>query len=487
MAFEKLKSKVQTAFKENKKILPMLGSIDIVDAIIEMESLKEVFNEFNLELVRKDYATIDELLHGIKEHKNVKYLFISDMALIGIDEGKYEVIRKVREEYPDITIAMFFNDEKPDEPYKNWAYGYKVYHIYYANSGAFDFDKIIKDIAQNAIPVTEASVGQEELEKKEYLIKQKEKELEEKEYQLQELEKKLAETENLEHTEENSRQIVLLKEQIKNMQQFKREAEEHVENIKKQHEQEKAELTIQFEQEKKEYKKQLKELDDAVKLQVQTIKELSSQPGATASVQVKTLGCITIGVFSISPGAGSTYTSISLGEQLGAAGYPTAVIAMDGKKELKYAPEKYADYIVPDNQEKQSQSILLGTISKGYNFVIEDFGYLFPLSPNGKLQVGAGRVSDRQEDVAELLRCSYKIAVGFSDPWHIGKLNFFIDNQIPDPLMSIFSIKGYSDSKELGKCSLPMCERDSEILNQLIFRQLGISVEKERQRRGLFK
>jgi hypothetical protein len=39
-----------------------------------------------------------------------------------------------------IVIAMFINYEKPDETFKNWAWGNKVYNIYYANDeGEFDF------------------------------------------------------------------------------------------------------------------------------------------------------------------------------------------------------------------------------------------------------------------------------------------------------------------------------------------------------------
>lgn len=482
MAFGKLTNKVQSVFKEkNSKALAMLGSIEIVNAIID----SKVFEEYDIELIRKDYATVDELMSGIKETKQAKYVFISDSALIGIENGKYDAIKQIREKYSDITIVMFFNDEKNDEKYKNWAFGYKVYHIYYADETGYDFEKIAEELVGKSIPSNNNVSGMnEELEEKERLIKQREAELKEKELQLKELEKQLNEIEKKDDTEENSQQVNFLKAQIKNIQNSKKEAEESIEEIKKQHEVEKEEIKLKYEKENKEYKEKVdKEFKEQIEAIKNTIKHEQPQ-----SLQVKTLGCITIGVFSISPGAGSTYTAINLAEKLGSAGYPTAVVAMDGKKELKYSGGDYAHYIVPEGSDKKV--VLLETISSGYNFVIEDFGCLFSISPLGELEINEGTISERKEDIDELLRCSYKIAVGFSNPWHVGKLNFFIENEILDPLTSIYSILGYEGNKDLLKCSLPICERDSNMLIEAMFEWLGIAKKNEKEikrKRGFFK
>jgi uncharacterized phage-like protein YoqJ len=130
-------------FDKMPAALAMLGSLDILKQIDETET----FDTYGIRLVLKDYVTTEELIAGIAENENAEYVLISDSALIGQKNGKYDVIKEIRKHYPDIFIAMFMAHERFDKEYENWADGYKVYRIYYADSsGEFDFANIVPDM-----------------------------------------------------------------------------------------------------------------------------------------------------------------------------------------------------------------------------------------------------------------------------------------------------------------------------------------------------
>lgn len=470
-------------FEKKPIALAMLGNIDIVKALDQ----SKVFEPYNIKLLIRDIVTIEELFEAIKENKNAEYVLISDTALFGQENGKYEIIKNIREAYPDIFIVMFMNDEKPDETYKNWAFGYQVYNIYYADSeGHFDFTGIMPQIAKKAMPIrqdADLSEKEKELEQKQDLIKEKELELKEKEAAIQVLENQLKAAESLEPNTKNDEEINTLIEKINEAQTAKSETENMMSKLLEQHEAEKEALKKETDIEKKEY---YKKVDEEAKAQIEEIKEKLKAQEKVVTTKPKNFSCVTIGVFSISRGAGATYTAIEVAENLAKAGYPTAIIAFDDKKDLLYKGNGYAEYIVPEAGDKKVR--LLETITKGYNFIVLDFGNLFPISPLGQLEIGESRITDKKEETDEFIRCQYKIGVGFSEPWHIGKLNWFSESGIADPYTSLFAIKGIENIKGLNQYEISLCERNNELINEVIFEWLGLirKAKEPQTKKGLF-
>ena len=380
-------------FNKTYSALAMLGSIDIVRQIEETK----IFDSYNIKLVQNDYISAEDLLAGIAENKNAAYALISDTALLGQENGKCKIIQDIREAYPDIVIAMFINHEKPDEKFKNWAYGNKVYNIYYADEdGAFDFEKVVAEI-------------------------------------------------------QNTKNGIL-----------------------KFSEKEKETLRLSYERDKQEYKK-LVDAEAEEKAAVNYAKFSRMLKEQSANLTPKQFGTVTIGVFSLSPGAGSTYTSACIGEYFSEAGLKSAVIALDGKEDLSFA-EGAADYFAPSSDQRGKRRMLSEVFNCDYNFVIMDFGNLFPVMPDGEIYPGRGAgIADRQEDVDELLRCKYKVGVGFSSPWHINKLNWFMDNEAVDLSSCLFAIDGATRLKGAKHLKINICERDSSVINKRLSSWLGVA------------
>ena len=379
-------------FNKTYSALAMLGSIDIVKQIDETK----IFDSYNIKLVINDYITTGELLAGIAENKNCAYVLISDTALLGRENGKYEIIQAIREVYPDVVIALFMNHEGPDEKFRNWAYGNKVYNIFYADDdGAFDFEYVVSEI-QN--------------------------------------------TKN---------------------------------GIMKFSEKEKESMRLSYELEKQEYKRRV-DADAEEKAAVNYAKFSKMMKEQQAGFMAKQFGAVTIGVFSLSAGAGSTYTAACIGEYFAEAGYESAVISMDGKDDLSFA-DGACDYFTPPADHRGRIRALGEVFNSDYNFVILDFGNLFPIKADGCIYAGGGaEITERQDDVDELLRCKYKIGVGFSAPWHINKLNWFIENDAVDLSSSLFAIEGASRLKGAKHLKINICDRDIDIINERLAGWIGI-------------
>lgn len=476
-------------FKKSKEeALAMLGvGNEIIEVIIE----KDYFANENIELLPKDFVSVDEIMEELNNNKNVKYLLISDAALVGLDDGKREVIKTIRSKYPDVIIAMFFDSVEPSEEFIDWAFGHKVYNIYYDAESNFNFEKVAQELASRTMPTriiqSSDELKSKELEEKENAVLQKQKDLQDWEKSLKEMEEKLASISQEGEDEKNAKEIFLLREQIRKAQENKKELENNISEINRTHELEKQSMQEQFEREKLEYKKKI---DEEAKFQIEEIKATISSK-TPENTRLKTMGSITIGVFSISQGAGSTYISVALAEALGKLGYPTALVAMDGKKDLKYAGGEYAHYIVPEDADDK-RKVLLETMSQGFTFIIEDFGTIFLLDQLGKPRIGEG-VTDYMNETNELLRCTYKIGVGFSTPWHKAKINFFCENHMLDLETTLYAILGFENDKELRTLDLKICERDEDVIKQIMFDWLGLAREREQQKekknikRGLFR
>lgn len=432
--------------------LAMLGSLENVRQLIKL------FDSNGINLVEKDYVTVDELLEGIRENKNVEYILISDNALTGIDDGKYEVIKEIRKGYEDIFIALFFNFQKPDDKYRNWAFGYGVYNLYYPDSnGSFNFKNIIPELLEKSMPVKQGQVKVIE-----YESQSKQEEINSLKAIIDELteKQKLALNDNDREAQSKiEEEVSLYKGQISGLENDKEVLEQKLNDIRKEQD-----LVIE---------KAVREAESKAQEEVEKLKIIVKQIEKPNSNALKMKGNITIGVFNVSSGAGSTSACINIAESFAKDGYRCAVIAFDGKPDLRYKKRGRADYIVPFSVPGDKKIRLLEAIKRDYQFIILDFGNLFNISPIG--QIETGRLADRAEDIEEFLRCQYKIGVGFSDEWHIGKLNYFIDNDVFENTNTcIFSIEGIEGSKTIDKIDLNICERNSNVLIDVLYEWIGL-------------
>lgn len=469
-------------FEKKPSAMAMLGSSDSLKILKE----SNYFESYNINLINKDFVTFDEIELGLKENKNVEYLLISDTALLGYEDGKFNIIKNIRAINDNVFIVFLMNHEKPDEKFIDWAFGYKVYNIYYADSeGSFNFDVILEDLIAKQMPVKQLPIDialkENELETKEKEILQKETELSERETQLNELQVKLqvlqncnkdnAQNNNMKANYKN--EIEELKQKIFEMHEGKLIAETSIENLKQKFEKEKNAILDAVEKEKKEYRNKI---DADAKARIKEVKEELKQSKITenTTLKQKSLGSITIGAFSLSHGAGATYTSAALGELIAKEGYNVAVVAFDDTVDLQYKSKKekrVAKYIIPKKGDKKAD--FLQTLNMGFNFVIVDFGCIFDISPFGKLNTGEF-LSDKKMEIDEFLRCHYKIGIGFSAPWHEGKLDFFINNNMVDHNNFIFSILGAGSWDRSKKYNLNICERENDVIKQVLFNLIGI-------------
>jgi len=401
-----------TLAKKSKEIAyAMLGSLENVRQLVP------VFSQYGIELADTDYILTNELLEAI-QRQSADIILISDAALVGIEDGKKEVIQAIREIDRDVFIVLFINYEKPDEQFKNWAYGYGVYNLYYANDGNYNFTKIMPEIQSRSMP---------------------------------------GRTNQFKVVEKIVEKVVEIEKPVEKIIEKPFEKEVPIEVIK--------EVPVEVE----------KEIIKEIPIEVEKIIEKVVEKKIIIPSEAKIMGKITIGIFNLAHGAGATTTAVYLAEKLQSLGYDTAVIAMDDKIDLYYLDKKKnAAYIVPTPGEKRLK--LLEVYKANYKFILLDFGNLFELLPTGQLKTD--RLADKEYEIEEFFRCNYKIAVGFSDEWNAGKLNYFINNPAFDNLETfLFFIRGLTN-RIVKQYNLNFCSSTDTAL-EILLMWLGIEQNKK--------
>ncbi|HWQ77862.1 MAG TPA: hypothetical protein VN381_03555 [Anaerovoracaceae bacterium] len=173
---------------------------------------------------------------------------------------------------------------------------------------------------------------------------------------------------------------------------------------------------------------------------------------------------ISIGVFSLSHGAGATTAAVDIAEAISEEGYRVAVVSYDGKKDLEYVRNSRVTYIIPENKEYK-RDVLIETEMREYQFIIIDFGMPVELSPAGSV------IHADSEDLQELIRCQYKICLSFSNSWNIGKASYFLNN--PDVQNNESYILAMPDAnlrkRGLERLNVSLCDRNSgQIIDKLL-------------------
>ncbi|WP_324825081.1 hypothetical protein [Sinanaerobacter sp. ZZT-01] len=197
----------------------------------------------------------------------------------------------------------------------------------------------------------------------------------------------------------------------------------------------------------------------------------------TNSNNTRLIGAVTIGIFNLAHGAGATTSAVTIAEELQSQGFEVVVISMDDKTDLHYLDKKKkkATYIIPQLADKKIE--VLAAYKSGCQFILLDFGNLFELSPTGQRKTE--RLADKEYEIEEFFRCNYKIAVGFSDEWNVGKLNYFINNPVFDDLETfIFLIRGLTD-RIAKQYNLNFCSSTDTAL-EILLMWLGIEQNREK-------
>lgn len=490
-------------FGTKKKVaIAMFGNQYVLDTLVS----SNIFASAGITLLEHDYVTVDEVIAEIRKNKSAEYLIISDQSLIGMERGKYEAIRRIRAASKDIFIVMLMSEELPDEEFHNWAFGHAVYNIYYAApDGSFNFGTIISEIAEKKMPQTH--IADPDIEKKERELKLREEEIasalsdmEKREEHIRNLEAELKkEREEIQNKKEISADIdneaeermAALSNELDSERNKLRSAKEEFEKMKSIEEERIAEAKRRAEEEIEEGRRRAEEkiaeanrqaeekIAEANRQAEEKIAEANKQAASTNALPTMQLaGCIQIGVFSVSRGAGATRMTAELAERYARAGYKTAAIAYDGNEDLSYINGK-ADYYFPTIPEKKS--MLVSLIAAGYDFIIIDFGCLFPVTNRGIIDSAEKNQTNRDEDIQEFYRCNFKVAVAFSDIWNAGKLNFFANENAGFGMSSVFAITEISNIKGLiNDYPLVMCERDSETVFSVLLEMQGLVFSKSK-------
>ncbi|MGN0711689.1 MAG: hypothetical protein ACI4LO_08000 [Anaerovoracaceae bacterium] len=202
-------------------------------------------------------------------------------------------------------------------------------------------------------------------------------------------------------------------------------------------------------------------------------------------------GTITIGVFGLDNGTGTTTCAFKIAAEIANGGYRTVLleIGTDNFKYLKKTP-KSLEIVSADDEEKDS-ILQLAFSDNSYQFIVIDFGKMFNVSHNGE------NLSLNQERIGDFMRCNYRIGTCFASAWHNRKMKFFLKE--PSFQMDIQNEQLYlvvsGDEKAQEEMiedyhELEIFKRDNidEFISKLQQR-IGIDFvkKKEKARKGIFR
>lgn len=199
-------------------------------------------------------------------------------------------------------------------------------------------------------------------------------------------------------------------------------------------------------------------------------------------------GTISIGIFNLDNGAGSTTYSLKLAQEIANCGYKVICMEIDQDNFscVKKIP-KTLELISATNKEKDA--ILQAAYGdNSYQFIIIDFGKIFSIDKNNEL------LFERQDCKGDFFRCNYKIGMCFASPWHTKKMDMFLKNSFftvdiaKNQLFLLICGLGYKEAIE-DYHELCIWERNS--INEFIecFRTIiGInSTSKSKRKLGFLK
>ncbi len=374
--------------------LAMLGSQDDIDDISRPLQSNGIY------LNKRNIVSAEDLLAAIKKDKNIEYVILSDSGMLGVRDGIYTIPLELAGN-KDLYIAIFFNITKYNKEYLRWAAGLGIESVYFMNdpiytdeSGAYDFNKILKELK----------------EKKRIFTTPEEP------------------SENIDIPFGKDKKIIKI--------EVEKEVIKEVEKI--------VEVPIEVEK--------IVEIEKVVEIPVEKIieKEVfveSQRRGLFGRKQVPlVMSKKIIGVYGSSPGAGVTSLCLSLARYFSSKGHKVALLERNDRAHLAGYKEKGIDIVGTALNELNINA---------YDYILIDFGCLYYLSKDSPAMIKDTReeIQERQLKYGiERKYCTSTIMVCPTAPWRIGEARFFLEDIAADNTEDwIFYFNGDPDSKEFKR------------------------------------
>lgn len=391
-------------FNQKINALAMLGSVD------DIQDISGPLQSKGINLLKKNFVSTEDLISAIRKEKNVEYIFLSDSGMLGVRDGIYTVPVELSSLEKDLYIVIFFNLGKYNKDYLRWAAGYGIQSVYFINDpqytdeGAFDFNKILKEVKEKKRIYTEQVVP--------------------------------AETEEAPKGAPKVIKVEVEKEKV---------VEVPVERIVER------EVIKEVPVEKIIEKEVIREVPVEKVIEKEVIIKVPAEDtrrslfGKAKTIPTKRQTTI-IGVYGSSSGAGATSLCIDFGKYLSAKSHTVAILERNKKPHLTCHKEKGIDI---------SSASLNELDISNYDYIFLDFGVLYELSRQEPYFI-----TDSREEIQKCQQiygierkyCTNTIMVCPTAPWRIPESNFFLNDMASDNTKEwIFYFNGNPDSKEFNK------------------------------------
>lgn len=220
------------------------------------------------------------------------------------------------------------------------------------------------------------------------------------------------------------------------------------------------------------------------------IEEMKS--GREISTSTVINGTISIGVFNIDRGAGSTSCSLKVAEEIANCGYRTVCIEI-GETSFSFLNKKKLTKtleLVSTSVEEKDGVLQIAFADNSYQFIVIDFGQIIKTDVYGNI------TETKQKLMGDFFRCNYKIGMCFASPWHNEKMNLFLKNGIfePDLANEQMFIVTSGEEKYINQIiedyhELPLWSRtEMEFFKERFKQRIGINSRiATKEKRKLFK
>lgn len=172
-------------------------------------------------------------------------------------------------------------------------------------------------------------------------------------------------------------------------------------------------------------------------------------------------GKYTIGLFNVTHGAGATTAAINLATYFSLHGFITKLVDLSATDALSMTEIKNVEIGIGNKE--------LDYFKRESNILIMDFGTPYYITPKGDNFMISHQYYP--ENIREINKCDIKIIMGFTDPWNICKIKFFLNNEQWREMLNnsyVFLVSG--DEKKL-KAEYPdinILNRDSDYMDEIL-------------------
>lgn len=332
--------------------------------------LNEAFKKQGITLEARDFVTWEEITGFLLQNPDTAAVIIVER--LSLVDGRENFIMKIREVDPDVRIIWCSGKDKRDTEFENWCYRQKVYDFFYPDkSGSYNVTEMGNCINKGRVTIKEEEVSGKQG----------------KDNKLKNIFGKYGSggsAKNRSNPEPVIKEIIV---------------EKPVEVIREVYVDKPVETVY-------------------VEKPIEVIRNVVVEKPVIS-------GLITIAVYALTAGAGATSMVVALAECLAGFG-KTAAVGVDGTNDLSYVKGK-ADYYVLTKDDEIASAMYELTHDQ-YKFIVTDYGNLFDINNNGVLNFES--MQSKKILLPEFFRSDYKVGMGFSVPWHVGKYKFFMEHEM---------------------------------------------------------